>query len=99
MRFPPIEVDVSSLTGFGEYSLAVRQASQCGGVEARERMERVAFHVQSSNGSVQEAEIKTAVMANQDGVFTAIGFQSFAQKSFIGLGMAKMQMYYIFLST
>ena len=61
-----VEVDTGCLAGFGQYRLTVGQAGKGRGVEAGERVERIALHVQTRNRGIQEAKVETAVVADQD---------------------------------
>src|SRR5690606_14230287 len=56
VRFASVEVDAGGLAGFGQYGLPVGEPGQGGGVEAGERMERVALDAGAQHGGIQEAQ-------------------------------------------
>ena len=78
MGFAAVEVHAGRLAGFRQDRLAIGEAGQGGGVEAGERVERIALEFGALNGSVEEAEIEAAVVANQNRALAAVGLQRLA---------------------
>ena len=58
--------------GACQHGLAEGDAAKRGGIEAAERMERVAFDHRACDRGVQEAQVEMRVVADQHGARTAI---------------------------
>ena len=61
--------------GFGEHRLSERRTGECCGVEARERMKRIALDLRARDCCVQEAQVERGVVADQDRAAAAVGTQ------------------------
>src|SRR5205823_9130511 len=60
---------------FGEHRLSERRTGEGGGVEARERMKRIALDLRARDCGVQEAQVERGVVADQDRAAAAVGAQ------------------------
>src|SRR5712672_778790 len=54
------------------------RARQCRGIEARERVKRIAFHVCSSDCRVEETKIKRGVVTNKNRASAVVGMYGVA---------------------
>ena len=59
--------------GLRQYRLSQRRPGEGGGIEARKRMERVAFHIRPLHRGVEKAEIESRVVPDQDGAPAIVG--------------------------
>ena len=72
LRFVPTHVRGDRRTR--KYRLTERDAAQSSGIEATERMKRIAFDRRSFDGLIDEAQIEMGVVTNQHGATAAIFF-------------------------
>src|SRR5690625_4645434 len=80
MRAVAVEVESGGGDSLAQHSLSEREPGQRHGVEAAERMERIALVVRAAYRGVQEREVERGVVADENRALAAVGTNRLAHR-------------------